>query len=72
MTYREVTVEELREHVATDKVQVIIDLTNALAESPEQVDQRIAATESACSVIQDRGFRQLDQLPGKSPEDESP
>jgi hypothetical protein len=72
MTYREVTLDELREHVAADKVQIIIDLIDALADSPEQVDQWIASTESAHPLIQDRGFRQLTQLLANPLEDESP
>ena len=52
-----VTRDELRQHVAEPKVVALEALRDALARSPEAVDQWIAATAVAFTVIEDRGNR---------------
>lgn len=55
VSYQEVTIDELREHVSAPKLAVVDALIDALSESPESVDAWIAETIVVFPVIHDRG-----------------
>jgi hypothetical protein len=59
VTYREVTMDELRDHVSPGKLQLITDLIRAAGTSPAEIDQWITTAEEGHPVVHDRGFRQL-------------
>jgi hypothetical protein len=52
MTYQEVTMRELREHVTETKLHVIEGLVQAIRESPAEIDDWILATENGWPIIQ--------------------
>ena len=58
MRYNEVTMPELREHVAEAKLGVIGELIRAIRQSPESVNAWIHAVEDTWPVIQDRSFHE--------------
>jgi hypothetical protein len=58
MTYQEVTISELREHVGRAKLDAVEGLIEAIGQSPERIDEWVAWAENEFSVIQDRGFMQ--------------
>jgi hypothetical protein len=57
MTYDEVTMPELREHVTEAKLSIIGELIRAVRQSPDSVDDWIQAVADAWPVVEDRGFQ---------------
>lgn len=57
MSYTEVTLEDLREHVHEPKLAAIEELIAAIRSSPAEVQAWIAEAEVRFPVIMDRGLR---------------
>ncbi|MFC8721554.1 hypothetical protein [Kitasatospora sp. NPDC057198] len=55
MTYREVTVEELRQNVGERKLEAVLDLVDAVRSSHEEIDAWADAAEETFPVVLDRG-----------------
>jgi hypothetical protein len=55
MSYQEVTLGELREHVGAGKLQAVEALIKAIDQSPEAIDEWIAWAVAVFPVIHDRG-----------------
>jgi hypothetical protein len=58
MTYDEVTMPALREHLTEAKLPVISELVQAIRQSPDSVDAWIHAVEDTWPVIRDRSFQE--------------
>jgi hypothetical protein len=61
VSYREVTMDQLRERVGAEKLAAIEALVEAISRSPEQIDSWIDSTEKAFPVIHDRSFLRYEQ-----------
>jgi hypothetical protein len=59
MSYTEVTIEELREHVHEPKLAAIEALVAAMRSSAEEVQAWIAQAEVTFPVVMDRGARMV-------------
>lgn len=55
-SYTEVTAEQLEQHLSAVKLQVVQDLIEAAASSPEHLDGWIIRTEAAFPLVEDRGY----------------
>ncbi|SCL29146.1 hypothetical protein GA0074692_2672 [Micromonospora pallida] len=55
MSYQEVTIGELREHLDADKLRAVEALIKAIGHSPEDIDEWITWAAGAFPVIHDRG-----------------
>ncbi|MET7808842.1 hypothetical protein [Micromonospora chersina] len=55
MSYQEVTIGELREHVSADKLRAIEALIKAIGQSPEDIDEWTTWAVRAFPAIHDRG-----------------
>ncbi|WP_446218829.1 hypothetical protein [Micromonospora sp. IBHARD004] len=58
MSYQEVTIGELREHVGADKLRAVEALIEAIDQSPEDIDEWITWAVEVFPVIHDRGSPQ--------------
>src|SRR5688572_1277495 len=56
VSYREVSMRELEEHLSPEKLERIEALVQASAESPDKIDSWIDETAVAFPIIEDRGF----------------
>ena len=56
MSYREVSMDELRRNVGRPKLEAIEALISAIRSSHADIDAWITTTQQAFPVIQDRGF----------------
>ena len=56
MSYQEVTVPELEQHLTEAKLQVIKELIQAIRRSPEDIDTWIT-TVNTWPPVQDRGYQ---------------
>lgn len=57
MSYQEVTVPELEQHLTVAKLQVIKELIQAILRSPEDIDLWITTTMNTWPVVEDRGYQ---------------
>ena len=57
MSYQEVTVPELEQHLTEVKLLVIKELIQAIRRSPEDIDPWITTTLNTWPVVQDRGYQ---------------
>ncbi len=55
MSYQEVTLGELQEHVGADKLRAVHALIKAIDQSPESIDEWITWAVENYPVIRDRG-----------------
>jgi hypothetical protein len=55
MSYTEVTIEQLREHVHEPKLTAIEKLIDAIRSNPDDIEAWIATTENALPIVFDRG-----------------
>jgi hypothetical protein len=60
MSYNEVTMPELRDHVTAAELRVIDELIWAIRQSPADADTWIHAVENGWPPVQDRSFRERD------------
>jgi hypothetical protein len=56
--YRELTMDDLREHVGAEKLVAVERLIAALGRSPDEVEQWIQETVESFPLIKDRGYVQ--------------
>ncbi|WP_153455151.1 hypothetical protein [Streptomyces smaragdinus] len=61
MTYREVSMEELRRNVGESKLEVIEGLITAIRTSHARIETWITTTRQTFPVIHDRGFWAYDE-----------
>jgi hypothetical protein len=59
MSYREVTMDELCEHITHSKLQVIGELIQAIRQSPAAIDDWIRVTGDAWPLIEDRSYQEV-------------
>ncbi|MER5835322.1 hypothetical protein ABT116_31960 [Streptomyces sp. NPDC002130] len=64
MTYQEVTLDQLRANLGGAELRLVEELIDAVRTSPEAIDDWVDAVEGALPVVQDRGFAQVQTLPG--------
>lgn len=57
MSYREVTVPELEQHLTEAKLQAIKELIQAVRRSPEDIDLWSTIAINTWPVVQDRGYQ---------------
>lgn len=57
MTYREVTVPELEQHLTESKLQAVKELIQAIRRSPEDIDLWITTAINTWPVVQDRSYQ---------------
>lgn len=60
MSYQEVTIGELREHLGADKLPAVEALIKSIGQSPEDTDEWITWAVEAFPVIQDRAIRRTE------------
>jgi hypothetical protein len=58
VSYTEVTIEELREHVGAKKLVAVEDLIVAIGQGPDSVELWIRETVRSFPEIKDRGYEQ--------------
>jgi hypothetical protein len=59
MGYQEVTLQELEQNIAGEKLEIILKLLSALGKDYQAIDNWIEYHSNALEIIQDRGFTQI-------------
>ncbi|MEW2330477.1 hypothetical protein AB0880_21995 [Micromonospora chersina] len=60
MSYQEVTIGELREHLGADKLRAVEALIKAIGQTPEDIEEWITRAVGAFPLIHDRGNSRRD------------